>query len=220
MFFDKGAGYYLKRAEKGALEREAIMGAYFSERRLAPKPVSYVTKDYDYLLTEKLQGEDGTHEIYLREPKKLAKIMGEILRELHESDFSGCPVQNRLTSYYETVKHNYENGLFDLSYGSFSSADEAYRTAIDGQRLLTADTLIHGDFCLPNFLFDNWRFTGFIDLGAAGVADRHIDLYWGKFTLKYNLGTDEYAEAFFAAYGKGKINTEALQTISACECFG
>ncbi len=38
---------------------------------------------------------------------------------------------------------------------------------------------------------------GFIDLGNGGVGDRHIDLFWGAWTLFYNLKTDRHTERFF-----------------------
>ena len=220
IYFDKGPGYFLKKAPRGELRLEAELGAYFAKRKLAPSVISYISGEYDLLLTERLRGEDATHEDYLKEPKRLAKKMGEILRELHESDFSDCPVQDRLAAYYETLERNYIQGAFDLSFGKFKNADEAYKAALAGRELLSQDTLIHGDFCLPNFLFDNWRFTGFIDLAAAGVGDRHIDLFWGAFTLNYNLGTDKYTEIFFDSYGRERINPDAILTVSACEVFG
>ena len=85
---------------------------------------------------------------------------------------------------------------------------------------LSSDTLLHGDFCLPNIMLKNWRFCGFIDLGNGGVGDRHVDLYWGAWTLRFNLGTDVFRQRFFDAYGKDLVDPEKLRLIAAAECFG
>ena len=146
--------------------------------------------------------------------------MGEILRELHETKPHGCPVPDRMKDYFATVRENYEKGNFDTSYGNFSSVEETYRVALEGEKLLHSDTLIHGDFCLPNFLLDNWRFSGYIDLGNGGVGNRHVDLFWGAWTLNFNLGTEAYRNVFFDAYGRDKIDENALLAVSAAEVFG
>ena len=74
--------------------------------------------------------------------------------------------------------------------------------------------------CLPNIMFDGWELSGFIDLGNGGIGDRHVDLFWGAWTLRFNLGTDAYRELFFDAYGRDKIDKEILSVIAAAEVFG
>lgn len=220
-FIDRDGGYFLKSAPKGTLEREAVMDRYFYEKGLGARVAEYLCLDSgDWLLTERVSGEDATHSLYTEDPKRLAERSAEILRELHGLDFSDCPVRDRVSEYFQTVRENYEKGQVDLSFGNFSSVEEVYRTAIEGRSLLKSDTLIHGDYCLPNFLMDNWTFKGFIDLGNGGVGDRHIDIFWGVWTLKYNLKTDAYGDRFLDAYGREKINKDALRAVSACECFG
>ena len=86
--------------------------------------------------------------------------------------------------------------------------------------MLKSDTLIHGDFCLPNVMLNDWKLSGFIDLGNGGVADKHIDLYWGAWTLNFNLGTEKYRDVFFDAYGRDAIDFDILDSIGAVECFG
>ena len=86
--------------------------------------------------------------------------------------------------------------------------------------LLQEETLIHGDYCLPNILLDNWRFTGFIDVGGAGIADRHIDLLWGVWTLKFNLGSARWSDLFMDAYGRDRIDPDLLRRVAAMEMFG
>jgi kanamycin kinase len=69
-------------------------------------------------------------------------------------------------------------------------------------------------------MLDNWRFSGFIDVGNGGIGDRHVDLFWGAWTLNFNLGTDAYKDRFLDAYGRDLVNEDALRTIAAAEVFG
>ena len=109
--------------------------------------------------------------------------------------------------------------MFPDNWG-FSSAEEAWRALEDGKQLFEQNTLLHGDYCLPNILLDDWRFSGFIDLGNGGVGDRHVDLFWGAWTLNFNLKTDEYRERFFDAYGRDKLDPDRLRVVAAAEVFG
>ena len=219
-FIDKGCGYFLKTAPKESLAKEAVLGKYFHQKGMSAPVLLYLSEEKDWLLSERVLGEDATHQKFLAEPKRLADLMGSVLRELHECACEDCPVQDRLESYFPLAEQNYNAGKFDLSYGTFASAEEAFRVLKGGRSLLKSDTLIHGDFCLPNFLFDDWRFSGFIDLGNGGVGDRHIDLYWGAWSLCFNLKTDAFRERFFEAYGKDRISKEALRVVAAAEVFG
>ena len=69
-------------------------------------------------------------------------------------------------------------------------------------------------------MLDNWRFSGFIDLDNGGVGDRHIDIFWGIWTLQFNLGTNEYASRFIDAYGRERVDKDMLRLVAACESFG
>ena len=79
--------------------------------------------------------------------------------------------------------------------------------------------MIHGDYCLPNILLNNWKFSGVIDLGAAGRGDRQFDLFKGAWSLNFNIKTDKYEERFFDAYGSDMVNSETLRTVAAIEVF-
>lgn len=114
---------------------------------------------------------------------------------------------------------NYDSSLFPDNWG-YASAEEAIKVVEENKHLLKTDTLLHGDYCLPNIMLNDWSFSGFIDLGNGGVGDRHVDLFWGAWTLFFNLKTDEYKERFFDAYGRDKIDVDMLRVVSAAEVFG
>ena len=223
-FIDKSDGYYLKIGKRGSLRREAEITEYFHSIGYGPKILDYVSLDSDFMLSERMMGEDATHSDYLSEPDRLARLMGEELRRLHETDYTGCPVTDRLGEYLSFAEKRYLSGEYDTqhfpdSFG-YRSADEAIAVLREGIGELKSEVLLHGDYCLPNVMLDGWRLSGFIDLGGGGVGDRHIDLFWGAWTLGFNLGTDKYRDTFFDAYGRDKIDLEKIKTIAAAEVFG
>ena len=221
-FLDVDGGLYLKTSSGGSLKKEALMDDYFFKKGLgAPEVVKYSSGERDWLLTSRVSGEDCTHSDYLSDPKRLCDLLATKLRELHKTDFSLCPIMNHKENYIATVERNYRAGQYDLSYfDGASTADEAFGILQDGKSLLKSDTLLHGDYCLPNIMLDNWRFSGFIDLGNGGVGDRHVDLFWGAWTLNFNLGTDEYRQRFFDAYGRDRVDEDVIKIIGAAEAFG
>ena len=222
---DKDGGYYLKLAKSGALGREAQMTEYFHSLGLGAKLLSFGTAEgRDYLLTARVRGEDCTDREYLSSPTRLCDTIATVLRALHEYDYTGCPVMNRTGEYVALARENFEADNYDKSHFpdsfGYRCAEEAIAALDEGAHLLRSDTLIHGDFCLPNIMLHDWRLSGFIDVGAGGVGDRHIDLFWGAWTLGFNLGTDKYRDRFFDAYGRDKVDQDALRVVAAAEVFG
>lgn len=224
LFIDRDGGYYLKSMKRGELEAEAKMTKYFGSLGLGAKVLAFEQGERDYMLTERVRGEDCTHTQYLSDPKRLCDKYAELLYDLHRRDFSGCPVQNRIESYSALAFENYRTGNYDKesfpdSFG-YASAEEAMAVIEKYGSALKNDTLIHGDYCLPNVMLDDWRFSAFIDVGNGGVGDRHIDLFWGVWTLWYNLKTNEYGERFLDAYGKQNFDRDMLRVVAAFEVFG
>ena len=223
-FIDKGEGYYLKCAAGGSLLRERIMTEYFRKIGLGARVLGYYSGEGDLLLTTRVRGEDCTHEKYKSEPKRLCDLLAERLRILHDADFSNCPVKDRVSEYIARAEKNYADDNYNKehfpdSFG-YSSGEEAHRALEGGKHLLKNDVLLHGDYCMPNVMLDNWRFSGFIDVDSAGVGDRHIDLFWGMWSLQFNLGTNEFASRFLDAYGRDKVDAEVLKIVAAAEVLG
>ena len=223
-FLDRDGGYFLKSAPKGSLAREARMDRYFHGKGLTSAVLDYRSEERDWLLTARVAGEDCTHATYLAEPERLCEAFAAALRALHEQPCADCPVSDRMAEYFATVEKNYRAGTFDPSFlpreAKGMSADEAYAYVMAHKDRFQSDCLLHGDYCLPNILLDDWRFSGFIDLGNGGVGDRHVDLFWGVWTLEYNLKTPRYGSRFLDAYGRDGVDEELLAVIGTAECFG
>lgn len=229
-FIDRDGGLYLKVAKQGSLKREALMTEYFHKKGLGTEVLGYYSAENDILFTRAMAGDDCTTACYLDDPKRLCDRVAENLRMLHEIDPSDCPIQDRISEYVELAERNYRDDSYSKehfpdSFG-YSSGIEAFNALQSGKHLLKNEVLIHGDYCLPNIMLDGWSLKGFIDLGNSGVGDRHIDLFWGEWSLGFNLmmyGDVEwkkYGPRFLDAYGRDKIEKERLRAVAAAEVFG
>lgn len=223
-YINKECGYYLKTAPMGTLETEAKLTRYFHGKGLAAEVLAYRQDTRDWLLTCRVPGEDCTHRQYLDDPKRLSEQLGILLRKLHDSDTADCPVPNRTQVYLDTVSRNYSAEQYDSSHfpdnWGYATAADAWHVVQEYAPFLKNDTLLHGDYCLPNIMLDNWRLAGFIDLANGGIGDRHIDLFWGAWSLGFNLKTDAWRDRFLDAYGRDRIEPEILGAIGAFEVFG
>jgi len=224
IFIDKDYGYFLKSAPKGKLEREAINMRYFHRKGLSANVLSYMSNTKDWLLSEKIQGEDCISAMYLEQPTKLCDTLAERLNILHSLDFEGCPMQNHTKWYLDSAKNNKQMGTYNKehfpdSFG-YTSEEAAWTVVKAHSKILKNDTLLHGDYCLPNIILDNWQFAGFIDLDNAGVGDKHVDVFWVIWSLYFNLHTHKYRARFIDAYGRDKIDEDILRIVAAVEVFG
>ena len=117
-YSDIGQGCYIKKARHGALRNEAAMTRYFHDKGLAAAVLHY-GQDHDsndWLATACLPGDDCTASLYVREPERLAAVLGRRLRMLHEQDPTGCPVSNRTKDYLAAVERNHAQGCADRSF--------------------------------------------------------------------------------------------------------
>jgi aminoglycoside 3'-phosphotransferase-2 len=157
---------------------------------------------HDWLLMSAVAGEDLASAAI--DPADVVEIMAGALRELHALDTSSCPFDHRIEGRIATARARMEAGEVDESdfdderQGRTAGAAFAELAAL---RPSTEDLVVtHGDACLPNFMAAEGRFSGFIDCGRLGVADRHQDLALACRSIRHNLG-EAWVKPFMERYG-------------------
>lgn len=207
-------GAYLKIAERGALLHASRMQSYFADKRMAPPVLCYLSSGKDYLVTQGLTGQDGTSPNHLAEPERLSEVFGQCLRALHEVDARDCPVRDRMSDLIRQVPNARFNRshLEDIaSYIGEAVLEKAPDEIACARDLIRSDVLIHGDYCLPNIILNDWSFQGLIDVADGRIGDRHYDLVWGLWTLNWNLKSQRYGHRFLDAYGRERIDRGRLR---------
>lgn len=214
VYIDQDGGAYLKIADSGSLSLASQMQTYFAAHNMSSPVLRYLSADRDYLITAPVQGEAGISEKYLADPNRLSETFAQSLRLLHEIDPNDCPVKDRMSSLirmaaYTPIQPSHLDDIADYIGAAQADSAQAEIAAMGG--LLRDDVLIHGDYCLPNTILNDWAFAGFIDVADGGVGDRHYDLVWGLWTLNWNLKGPKYGQRFLDAYGRDRIDRDRLR---------
>jgi len=76
----------------------------------------------------------------------------------------------------------------------------------------TGKVLVHGDACLPNFIFQGDNFSGYIDLGDLMVASPEVDFSAAIWSLQYNLGVG-HGRMFLEKYGVKNASEELVEKL-------
>jgi aminoglycoside 3'-phosphotransferase-2 len=158
----------------------------------------------DWMLLAPLRGLDGTSARLLKRPPRLVGLLATALRQLHAAPITGCPFDFRLPAAMAHVESRLDSGQinpadFRPQFRGFSAA----AAVAELRSLLPAaedPVITHGDYCVPNIVFDGDRLSGFVDVGALGVADRWRDLAVALWTLECNIGLG-WDELFLETYG-------------------
>lgn len=211
MYIEGESKLFLKIDGRGKLYRESEMLRFMGRWGLCPQVLEYFSEQgCDYLLCTAIEGEDCIHSEYKQHPMRLAKVLGESLRVLHSLPTEGCPFPMRSMEMLEESRANIHRGFYDKELIPEQLGVAAHRLR-QLQDALQDEVLIHGDYCLPNIILRDFKLAGFVDLGTGGIGDRHYDLFWGLWSLNYNLKTDAYRDAFLDAYGRQDVEPQKLE---------
>jgi kanamycin kinase len=159
----------------------------------------------EWLVTAPLTGENAVSERWRTEPAVAVRAVGEGLRALHEAlPVDRCPFSWSAQDRLAEARQRAAQGLIDPD----EWRQEHYALGVDGALALAAqippaDRLVvcHGDSCTPNTLLGpDGRWSGHVDLGGLGVADRWADLAVATWSTQWNWGR-EWERPLLDAYG-------------------
>lgn len=176
--------YFLKIAEGDILTSEYEKLKWLEGKIRVPKVVLYEKNDgVEYLITEAITGEMVCSDYYLEHPTEGVPIIVEAFKEIYKVETKNCPFKVDLDYKLNLVKNNIDNNLIDIKNISnatlerFESLEGIYQYLLDNRSLAEEELCFsHGDTSLPNiFALDN-KFSGFIDVGECGIAEKWFDI--------------------------------------------
>jgi aminoglycoside phosphotransferase len=179
--------------------------SWLGARASVPRIIAYVSNSEGaFLLTEALPGRNAL-DAAATNPAAVVAEMASALRELHSLPPAICPFNQCLSVRLRQARSRMDAGLvdeddFDQAREELSSQD-LYAGLL--ARMPASEHLVvtHGDACPENFIIYNDRFTGFIDCGRVGLADKYQDLALASRNIESTLGR-QYADLFFSRYGE------------------
>lgn len=204
------AGAYLKWAPTGSgldLAAEAARLAWASAWTPVPTVLDAGADDEGaWLVTHALPGRSAVDPAWVARPAVAARAIGAGLRALHDAlPVADCPfdwgVPARIAAARRRAAERRAWGRLDadaeLELTRRDAALDAFTEPPPVDRLVVC----HGDACAPNTLLDDdGRWTGHVDLGALGLADRWADLAVAARSTAWNFGPG-YEGVLLEAYG-------------------
>jgi kanamycin kinase len=150
-------------------------------------------KEGTWMVTTAVPGENAVTDRWKADPPTAVRAIGQGLRAMHDAlPVGACP-------FSWSAEDRIANAHRLAASGSLSPARwHAVHEPLDVVRALEllSDTpdidefvVCHGDACAPNTLLTgDGAFSGHVDLGALGVADRWADLAVATWSAELNFG--------------------------------
>jgi kanamycin kinase len=158
-----------------------------------------------WIVTTAMPGENAVTRRWKADPATAVSALGTGLRALHDAlPVDRCPFSWSREGRVHDARTRASAGLLDPTRW-----DGAHRSLTVDEALgvldhaPTVDKLVvcHGDACAPNtILTDDGRWSGHVDVGALGVADRWADLAVATWSTQWNYGPG-WENRLLAAYG-------------------
>ncbi|WP_166999157.1 aminoglycoside 3'-phosphotransferase [Paramicrobacterium fandaimingii] len=177
----------------GPLQNETSMAAearrlIWAEQYVAVPHVIEQGDDatHEWLVTAALEGESAVAPRWIAEPATAVAAVGRGLRALHDVlPVEDCPFD-----------WGVESRIVGAAARGIRLPDSLTETP-DADRLVVC----HGDACCPNTLITAaGEWSGHVDLGALGVADRWADIAVASMSTEWNYGPG-WEDALIEAYG-------------------
>ncbi|MBB4095041.1 aminoglycoside 3'-phosphotransferase [Ochrobactrum pecoris] len=195
----------------GELANEATRLDWLAQQYLpCPEVLAFEAgTEQSFLLMTRIPGIDLASAVGSVPPDRIAHILAIALKSIHAIDPALCPFDHRLDIRIEDARKRVEAGAVDEEDFDDEREGQTAQDLFAELRRLKPENedivVTHGDACLPNFMMDKNGFTGFIDCGRLGLADRHQDLALTCWSIRYNLG-EEWVKPFLDTYGGPAID--------------
>lgn len=201
-------------ATSATLQQERERLRWLTGRVPVPGVVGYEQEEgTEFLAMTRVPGIPMSDPDATLHPQRMVTLLARALREMHALPLRDCPFRETLDVRLHAAREHVLNGVIDA--GDFDEArlgrtphsifNELVRT-----RPIHEDLVVtHGDACLPNFIVNGEFVEGLIDVGRAGIADRHMDLALAWRSARSNLGP-EYAGQLLDEYGRALVDEDKL----------
>lgn len=108
------------------------------------------------------------------------------------------PVEKVIDALVDALQRFHAVDISDCPFGTLESN--------------TGQVLVHGDACLPNFIFQDGELSGYVDIGDMSIGSVDRDLSAAVWSLQYNLGAG-YGARFLEKYGIQNVTEELVETL-------
>jgi kanamycin kinase len=161
--------------------------------------------DGSWMVTLPLVGQNAVTERWRADPATATRAIGHGLRALHEAlPAAACPFTWSAAERVADAERRAANGRIDGDQWLKSHRPLGLPAALALVRdIPDVDALVvcHGDTCAPNTLIDDrGHWSGHVDFGTMGVADRWADLAIATLSTQWNYGAG-WEQAVLDAYG-------------------
>lgn len=158
--------------------------------------------DAEWMVTAGLTGENAVTDRWKADPGVAVREIGRGLRAIHDSlPVVSCPF---VWSVEDRLEHVRSRNDWDTKQWADVHRHLGVERAIElSHETPPVDQLVvcHGDPCAPNTLIgDDGRWTGHVDLGQLGIADRWADLAVATWSAEWNYGPG-WDDLILDAYG-------------------
>ena len=157
-----------------------------------------------WLMTAPLPGQSAVSDPWKQQPEIAMRAIGMGLRHLHDhAPVDGCPFSWSAAERVTRARQRAEDGRADPrawhpTHHELTIAEAL--SIIDDAPPIDSLVVCQGDACAPNTMIDEGRWSGHVDLGSLGVADRWADLAIATWSTEWNYGPG-WERALLDAYG-------------------
>lgn len=198
--------FFLKIASKNLLTQEYNALKWLDGKLSVPKIIIYeINNVAEFLITTAINGEMVCSDYYLSHPNEAIKVIAEAFTNIYNIKINDCPFNVALDYKLNLVRNNVKNNLISVDNIKEETLNrfKDLNSIVDylGKNKFEEELCFsHGDTSLPNIFASNSKFSGFIDVGECGIADKWFDLAICEKSIIRNFG-EIYVEKFYNELG-------------------